>query len=189
MGRHNLGNALAAVVAATLAGVSEHDIRESLVSFRGVKRRQDWVGNVRGIRVMDDFAHHPTAVSETLLAVRECHPEARLIAAFEPRTNSSRRKVFQEDYATAFKVADVICVKSPPGLESIPEPERLDAAKLVRDIARGGRDAHLFEGTDLLIRFLSDFCGPGDLVVCMSNGSFDGLPHRLTEALRNRTPV
>jgi len=189
MGRHNLGNALAAVVAATLAGVSEHDIRESLVSFRGVKRRQDWIGNVRGIRVMDDFAHHPTAVSETLLAVKECHPEARLIAAFEPRTNSSRRKVFQDDYATAFEAADVICVKVPPGIESIPESERLDAAKLVQDIARGGREAHLFESTDLLVGFLSEFCGPGDLVVCMSNGSFDGLPHRLTEALGNHAPV
>ena len=133
---------------------------------------------------MDDFAHHPTAVQETLQALRRFYPERRLIAAFEPRTNSSRRAVFQDAYAASFDAADCICIKQPPGLETIPESERLNTGQLVEDVRKRGKEAHYLRGVEDLLSFLTGYCPAGDLVVCMSNGSFDGLPQRLLQTLQ-----
>jgi UDP-N-acetylmuramate: L-alanyl-gamma-D-glutamyl-meso-diaminopimelate ligase len=182
-GRHNALNTLAVIAACRLAGMESDSVAAGLECFNGVKRRQDRIGEVNGILVIDDFAHHPTAVRETIRAMKLFHPTRRLIAAFEPRTNSSRRNVFQEAYARAFDDADLVCIKAPSGLEAIPEPERLDSAKLVRDIACRHKEVCLFSGTDELIHYLLGEGRRDDVILCMSNGSFDGLPVRLVQAL------
>jgi UDP-N-acetylmuramate: L-alanyl-gamma-D-glutamyl-meso-diaminopimelate ligase len=182
-GRHNVWNLAAVIAAASIAGMTMESIQEAVLAFNGVKRRQDVIGEFGGVLVMDDFAHHPTAVHETLLALKLYHPKRRLIAAFEPRSNSSRRNVFQELYSHAFSAADLICIKQPPGMETVPESERLDAQRLVDDICRRDKDARFFPATDDLLGFLLGEARPGDLIVCMSNGSFDGLTHRLAADL------
>ncbi len=186
-GRHNLLNTLAARAVAAQAGLTPAQFQEGLLTFQGVRRRQDLVGEAGGVLIMDDFAHHPTAVQETLAALRRFYPERRLLAAFEPRTNSSRRAVFQEAYAASFDAADVVCIKQPPGLEAIPASERLDAERLVTDLKKQGKAARFFETTEELVGFLDRHCRAGDLVVCMSNGSFDELPHRLLQTLGVRS--
>jgi UDP-N-acetylmuramate: L-alanyl-gamma-D-glutamyl-meso-diaminopimelate ligase len=185
-GRHNAWNIAAVIAAATLAGMSLKSIQEAVLAFNGVKRRQDVLGEFGGVLVMDDFAHHPTAVHETLLALKLFHPLRRLIAAFEPRSNSSRRNVFQQLYCGAFSAADLICIKQPPAMDSIPGEERLDAGRLVEDIRKRGKDAQFFPTTDELLGFLLESARSGDLIVCMSNGSFDGLPKKLADALPGR---
>lgn len=182
-GKHNVWNLTAAIAAASITGISLDSIREAVLGFHGVKRRQEVIGEFAGVIVMDDFAHHPTAVHETLQGLKLFHPERRLIAAFEPRSNSSRRNVFQEMYSRAFSAADLICVKQPPGMDSIPEHQRLDARRLVEDICKREKNARFFQTTDELVGFLLQSARPGDLIVCMSNGSFDGLPQRLAAEL------
>jgi len=182
-GRHNVWNLAAVIAAASIAGMSMESIQEAVLAFNGVKRRQDVIGEFGGVLVIDDFAHHPTAVHETLLALKLYHPKRRLIAAFEPRSNSSRRNVFQDLYSHAFSAADIICIKQPPGMEAVPESERLDAQRLVDDICRGEKDARFFPTTDELLGFLLGSARPGDLIVCMSNGIFDGLTNRLAADL------
>lgn len=182
-GRHNLGNTLAAMAVASILGLTRNQFQEALLAFQGVKRRQDILGEPNGILIIDDFAHHPTAVQETLQALHRFYPDRRLIAAFEPRTNSSRRAVFQGAYASAFDAADCICIKEPPGLDTIPELERLNTRQLVEDITKRQKEAYSFQSAADLLDFLKDYCSPGDMVVCMSNGSFDGLPQDLLQAL------
>jgi UDP-N-acetylmuramate: L-alanyl-gamma-D-glutamyl-meso-diaminopimelate ligase len=184
-GRHNAYNTLAVIAACRIAGMDYDCLGAGLEGFKGVQRRQDRIGEVGGILVIDDFAHHPTAVQETIQAMKLFHPSRRLIAAFEPRTNSSRRNVFQESYARAFDSADLVCIKSPPGLETIPESERLDSMRLVQEIETRRKRACLFAGTDELIDFLLGEARIGDVILCMSNGSFDGLPGRLLRALES----
>jgi UDP-N-acetylmuramate: L-alanyl-gamma-D-glutamyl-meso-diaminopimelate ligase len=185
-GRHNLGNTLAARAVASILGLNQRQYQEALFAFQGVRRRQDIVGESSGILIIDDFAHHPTAVRETLQALRLFYPDRRLIAAFEPRTNTSRRAVFQGAYAASFDKADCIGIKQPPGMESIPEPERLNARLLVEDLRKRQKEACFFENTEDLLAFLVGYCSSGDLVVCMSNGSFDGLPQKLLHAVRRQ---
>jgi UDP-N-acetylmuramate: L-alanyl-gamma-D-glutamyl-meso-diaminopimelate ligase len=182
-GKHNVWNLTAAIAAASIAGMTLESIREAVEAFNGVKRRQEVVGEFAGVLVMDDFAHHPTAVHETLQGLKLFYPERRLIAAFEPRSNSSRRNVFQDVYPSAFSAADLICIKQPPAMESIPEHQRLDARRLVDDIRKTEKDAHFFQTTDELLGFLLQSARPGDLIVCMSNGSFDGLTEKLAAEL------
>lgn len=185
-GRHNAWNVTAVIAAATLAGMTMQSILEAVLSFGGVKRRQDVLGEFGGVLVMDDFAHHPTAVHETLLGLKLFHPLRRLIAAFEPRSNSSRRNIFQQLYSTSFSAADIVCIKQPPAMDSIPGEERMDAERLVEDIRKRGKDSHFFETSEALFEFLLKSAKSGDLIVCMSNGSFDGLTQKLADALRSR---
>jgi UDP-N-acetylmuramate: L-alanyl-gamma-D-glutamyl-meso-diaminopimelate ligase len=186
-GRHNTMNALSVMIAASIAGLSMEQVQEAFLSFKGVKRRQDIIGEYNDILIMDDFAHHPTAVQETVRAIRDFYPGRRIIAAFEPRTNSSRRNVFHDAYAASFDDADCICIKQPAGLDAIPDHERLDTRRLVEDICLRQKDARFFQSTDELLNFFTSYLAPGDLVLCMSNGSFDGLPQRLAELLNTST--
>lgn len=186
-GRHNLLNTLAARAVAELVGLDRDRFQNALLAFQGIRRRQDVLGEAGGVLIIDDFAHHPTAVQETLQALRRFYPEKRLITAFEPRTNSSRRAVFQDSYAVAFDDAECTCIKQPPGLETIPETERLNTRQLVEDVRKRGKEARCFEGAEDLLNFLTSYCRAGDLVVCMSNGSFDGLPRRLLQALQENS--
>lgn len=183
MGRHNLLNALAVIAVLDSLGISRPDIGRGLETFAGVRRRQEIRGVRRGITVMDDFAHHPTAVRETIAAVRPFFPEGRLVAVFEPRTNTSMRKVFQEDYAAAFDGADRICVRHPPLLHKIPSDQRFSSKKLAADLKRRGKDARFFADTDTLIDFLTATSRPGDLLLVMSNGGFDNIHERLLNLL------
>jgi UDP-N-acetylmuramate: L-alanyl-gamma-D-glutamyl-meso-diaminopimelate ligase len=185
-GRHNLLNTLAVLAVAAQIGIAPDRVQEALLSFQGIKRRQDVLGEIDGIVIIDDFAHHPTAVRETIEAIRRYYPERRLWALFEPRSNSSRRNVFQDDYSRAFDGADLIGIKEPPQLSSIPLSEQLDTQALVAEIVRRGKEAHRFEATDHILAFVMDRCLPGDVMLIMSNGSFDGLPPRLLAALQDR---
>jgi UDP-N-acetylmuramate: L-alanyl-gamma-D-glutamyl-meso-diaminopimelate ligase len=183
IGRHNLLNALAVIAVADRLGIAAAAAAEALESFQGVKRRQEIRGEKRGITVMDDFAHHPTAVRETIAAVRSSYPGRRLIAVFEPRSNSSMRKVFQSVYPQSFDGADRVCIRRPSMLEKVPEAERFSAEALVVDLQRQGRDAAFFPDTESIIAFLVDTGRSGDVVLIMSNGGFDNIHERLLSAL------
>jgi len=183
-GKHNLFNALAVIAVADFIGVSARDIGRALETFEGIKRRQEIRGEVNGVTVMDDFAHHPTAVRETLNAIKPFYPTGRLIAVFEPRTNSSMRAVFQDIYPTVFDAADLVCIREPSLLHKIPEDERFSASRLVADICKRGVAAKHFEDTDKIIEFVAAEAVSGDVVLIMSNGGFDNIHQRLLDTLK-----
>jgi UDP-N-acetylmuramate: L-alanyl-gamma-D-glutamyl-meso-diaminopimelate ligase len=183
IGVHNLKNALAAIAVADYLGVGTDEIAEALTGFSGVRRRQEIRGEKRGIVVMDDFAHHPTAVRETLSAVKQYFKNNRIIAVFEPRTNSSMRKVFQQDYATVFDPADRICIRKPSMLKKVPAGERFSSQQLVADLNKRGKDAVHFDDTEAIIDDLARTSMPGDIILIMSNGGFDNIHERLLDAL------
>ncbi len=183
LGKHNLENITAAAAAALNLGISPEAVRAALKDFPGVARRQQIRGEKNGILVMDDFAHHPTAVKATIEAVAAAFPRRRLIAVFEPRTNSSRRKVFQQAYGMSFDSADMVCVRRPPSAESIDPADRFSAGQLAADLAARGIDARSFPDTDAIIEFLVSRARPGDIILVMSNGGFDNIHSRLLDAL------
>ncbi|MBF0451067.1 MAG: UDP-N-acetylmuramate:L-alanyl-gamma-D-glutamyl-meso-diaminopimelate ligase [Candidatus Magnetomorum sp.] len=185
MGTHNLSNILSTIAVAHDLGIEASDIASGLESFKGIKRRQEIRGIENNITVMDDFAHHPTAVYETLCAVKPFYSKGRMIAVFEPRTNSSRRRVFQNVYPKAFQPADIICVRQAPLLEKIPENERFSSRELVDQINANGQNAHYFETTDQIIDFVAHTAHPHDLVIIMSNGGFDNIHERLLHRLKS----
>jgi UDP-N-acetylmuramate: L-alanyl-gamma-D-glutamyl-meso-diaminopimelate ligase len=181
VGIHNVRNALAAIAVGSEAGLTADTMAKALRSFKGVKRRLDLVGIAAGVTVYDDFAHHPTAVGETLAGLRAAYPEARIWAVFEPRSASSCRRVFQDEFARAFDPADRVLI-APVFRSSLPEGERLSVAQLVRDIASSGRAAREAD-VDEIIATISSERREGDLVVIMSNGGFGGIHGRLLKAL------
>jgi UDP-N-acetylmuramate: L-alanyl-gamma-D-glutamyl-meso-diaminopimelate ligase len=183
IGEHNLRNLLAGIAVGHRLGLDRDVISRALSTFRGVRRRQEIRGVKNGITVIDDFAHHPTAVRETVRAVKTFYHDRRLIAVFEPRTNSSRRKVFQSVYAAAFDDADMICIRQAPMLEKIPTEQRFSSEKLVRDLCRSGKNAIYFGDTDQIIDFLLEQARPRDVVLIMSNGGFDNIHARLLDRL------
>lgn len=182
-GRHNLENALAAVAAAHARGAPAERLAEGLARFRGVRRRQELRGEIRGIRVIDDFAHHPTAVRETLAAVRALHPGRRLLAAFEPRSNTSRRSLHQGAYAESFDAADRVFIQAPLPHDRVPEAERLDAEALCARIAARGTPATAHQSADALQATLLGEAREGDVILVMSNGAFGGLVDGLLSEL------
>jgi UDP-N-acetylmuramate: L-alanyl-gamma-D-glutamyl-meso-diaminopimelate ligase len=183
MGEHNLANILAVIAIAKDLGINKTDLAKGIQTFQGIKRRQEIRGVKNGITVMDDFAHHPTAVLETLKAVKPFYANGRIIAVFEPRTNSSRRRVFQNIYPNVFYPADIVCVRQAPLLEKIPENERFSSQELVDMLKQKGQDAHYFESTDQIIAYVIQIAQPNDLVIIMSNGGFDNIHVRLLEQL------
>jgi UDP-N-acetylmuramate: L-alanyl-gamma-D-glutamyl-meso-diaminopimelate ligase len=185
-GAHNLSNTLAMVALAHELGLDTGTIQQTLTTFRGVRRRQEVRGEPGGITVIDDYAHHPTAVQATLEALRPFYGGRRLWAVFEPRTNSSKRKVFQERYAAAFDGADLVLIKEPPGLDRIAPEERLSAQQLVDDIGARGIEAYYFPDTDGILPIILSKVEPGDVLLVMSTGSFDNLIEKLLEALNER---
>ena len=182
-GRHNVLNTLAVLATLSDLGLDRRRLQEALPEFAGVKRRLEVVGEFSGITVVDDFAHHPTAVAETLLAARGLFPGRRLLVAFEPRTNTSRRAIFQHDYVQALANADLIFVREPSDIWKAPEDDRFSSPQLVADLNRAGRQACYFPDTDALLADLLTRVQPGDVVLVMSNGGFDGLIPRLCQAL------
>jgi UDP-N-acetylmuramate: L-alanyl-gamma-D-glutamyl-meso-diaminopimelate ligase len=182
VGTHNVRNALAAIAIAAELGIGEQRIAQSLQSFAGVRRRLELVGLAGGVSVYDDFAHHPTAVAETLAGVRASHPGARIWAVFEPRSASSCRRIFQEDFARAFSAADEVLV-APVYRSTLPEAERLSPGLLVESLRARGQSASAPASLDDLVAAIVAGHRPGDLVVMMSNGSFGGVHQRLLRAL------
>jgi UDP-N-acetylmuramate: L-alanyl-gamma-D-glutamyl-meso-diaminopimelate ligase len=183
VGEHNLLNALSAVAAADRLSIPAEAVAAAFKTFEGVKRRQEVRGQKSGITVMDDFAHHPTAVRETIRAVKPFCAGGRFIAVFEPRTNSSMRNVFQNIYPLSFDGADIICIREPSLLEKIPPRERFSSQQLVKDLKGRDKDAYYFTDTDSIIDFLVTEAKSGDLILVMSNGGFDNIHERLLSVL------
>ena len=181
IGYHNMNNTLACIAAAKKLGLPDDVIFRAMMSFSGVKRRQEVRGVKNGITVMDDFAHHPTAVKETLKAVKPHYREGRIIAVFEPRTNTSMRRFFQETYPESFLDADLVCICDPAVKKRIPRHEKFSTVQLVQDIEKKGVKAIHFKKSDDVIHELPPMLEPKDLVLIMSNGGFDNIHARLLE--------
>lgn len=182
-GLHNCLNALAVIALLNHLGFSVEAIFSGLASFEGVKRRQQIRGQVGGITVVDDFAHHPTAVRETLQALRLAWPDNRLVVVFEPRTNTSRRAVFQKEYAGVFSAADRVLIREHVPLDTLSLEEQFSSARLAADLAAQGLPARAYADTDAILTALVTDCMAGDIVVILSNGGFDGIHDRLLTLL------
>jgi UDP-N-acetylmuramate: L-alanyl-gamma-D-glutamyl-meso-diaminopimelate ligase len=188
-GGFNVENALGALAATTVLGVPLEAAKAALATFKGVKRRQEWRGEERGVAVIDDFAHHPTAVRGSIGALRQRFADRRLIAVFEPRTNTSRRAIFQQDYARSFDGADRVIIRSIPETPLYSATgaveEFFSAEKLVADLGERGLPATSCDSVEEIVEQLTAECRSGDVVLCMSNGSFDDIWQRLLDALRD----
>ena len=183
-GEFNIRNAAMAAAAATFAGLTADEIRAGLESFDGVARRQELKGEVNGIKVIDDFAHHPTAIRLAVQSLRQRHPDSRLWVLFEPRSNTTRRAVFQTELAEALASADFAVVAAIPDLHKFPENDRLNPDQLSADIARlGGRGWYLPD-VETIIAKVKDTAKPGDIIAVLSNGGFGGIHEKLLAALR-----
>ena len=182
-GTHNLENALAVAGLCHQLGVSWKKIQTGLATFKGVKRRQEIVGEKNGVTVIDDFAHHPTAVKRTLEAIRARYPDKRLWAVFEPRSNTSRRNIHAQQYAGAFDSADHVILAGLYHPEKIPEGERLDIPQLAENLKQKGIDAHPLTGTDAILEFILRGITARDAVLFMSNGDFDNIHRKLLERI------
>jgi UDP-N-acetylmuramate: L-alanyl-gamma-D-glutamyl-meso-diaminopimelate ligase len=185
-GEHNVRNALAAMALAAEAGVSPGAARASLAAFRGVRRRLEVRGVARGVAGLDDFAHHPTAVAATLQALR-AQAEGRLVAVFEPRSYTSRTRVFLDGFARALSTADRVVVAAAHLPSRVPEADRLSERELVEAISRGGTEAAFIPGVDGIVEALAGTLEPGDRVVILSNGGFGGIHDRLLQALEHHS--
>ena len=185
-GGHNAGNAAAAALALFRLGYPAERVAEAFAGFEGVKRRQEVVGEFGKVLVVDDFAHHPTAVRETVRAIRARHPGRPVTAVFEPRSNTSRRKIFQREFAEALSGADSIVLAGVFGAEKFPPGDRLDPGAVVASLRAAGREAIYIEEVDRIVEHLSAEARPGDLILIMSNGGFGGIQGKLARALADR---
>jgi UDP-N-acetylmuramate: L-alanyl-gamma-D-glutamyl-meso-diaminopimelate ligase len=183
VGAHNVRNALAAIAVGHAVGLEAREMIDGFARFAGVKRRLEALGTVAGVTVYDDFAHHPTAIAETLAALRAAHPASRIRAVFEPRSASSCRKVFQRAFADSFGAADDVVIAA-VYRANLPEAERLSAEQLVDDIAAAGGQARYVPEVDDIVDLLVRERRDGDQVVLMSNGGFGGIHGKLLDALR-----
>jgi UDP-N-acetylmuramate: L-alanyl-gamma-D-glutamyl-meso-diaminopimelate ligase len=182
-GHHNISNMLPCIALADHLGIPKKIVSQALQTFQGVKRRQEFKGEKRGILVIDDFAHHPTSVRETIKAVRQKFEGRRLVAVFEPRSNSSRRNIFQAEYAASFDDADLVLIPEPGNVEGIPLEERFSSKHLVDELRGRDVEANSFADPDLLLDHLTRVARPGDVVLFMSNGSFNNIQRRFLESM------
>lgn len=183
MGRHNASNLVGVIGLLLEIGIPLREIQSALDEFQGIKRRQEILATLRGITLIDDFAHHPTAVLETLQAIRERYHEGRLWAIFEPRSNTTRRKVFQKDFVQAFEPADEVVFAAPYLPEKIPESERLDPAQVITDLRHHGKKARYFASVDEIVDVVSKEALNQDIVCFMSNGGFGGIYEKMIQRL------
>jgi UDP-N-acetylmuramate: L-alanyl-gamma-D-glutamyl-meso-diaminopimelate ligase len=185
-GRHNVLNSLAALIVAQGRGIRRESIQEALSTFRSVKRRMDVNGEMDGVLVVDDFAHHPTAIKATIEAARLCWPGKRVWAVLEPRSNSMRRKVFQDALPESLALGDKVLLGSVHRAGQLADEQRLDPESVAAAIRDLGRDARVLPGADAIADLLAVEAKPGDLLLIMSNGSFDGLCEKLLKKLAAR---
>jgi UDP-N-acetylmuramate: L-alanyl-gamma-D-glutamyl-meso-diaminopimelate ligase len=188
-GRHNVLNALAAIIVARGRGISVESLQKSLGSFRSVRRRLDVKGEFHGILVVDDFAHHPTAVRATIEAARGRWPSRRLWAILEPRSNSMRRKVFQETLPQALALADRVALGGVFRAQQLGDENRLEPETVAASVRALGKDAHVVPGGEAMADFLAANAKQNDLLLIMSNGSFDGLCEKLLAKLKSLEPA
>ncbi len=182
-GHHNVLNALAALIVAQGRGIRRDSIQEALATFRSVKRRMDVKGEVNGILVVDDFAHHPTAIKATVEAARLRWPERRIWAILEPRSNSMRRKVFQDALPVSLALGDKVLLGSVHRAGQLADEQRLDPETVAASVRKLGKEARVLPGADSIADLLASEAKPGDLLLVMSNGSFDGLCEKLLKKL------
>jgi UDP-N-acetylmuramate: L-alanyl-gamma-D-glutamyl-meso-diaminopimelate ligase len=184
LGLHNVRNALAAIAVSRNIGIPADEVAAGLQAFKGVKRRLEIIGVRSGVTIMDDFAHHPTAVHETLTALRAGYPSRRIWAVFEPRSASSCRRVFQDDFARAFGAADEVVVAA-VFRSLLPDSERLSEEGLVSDLRSRGQRARYIREVDEIVHTIAAERREGDIVVLMSNGGFGGIHQKLLHALND----
>ncbi len=182
-GEYNLQNAIGVLATLLESGIQPRNLAKGLASFKGVKRRQELAGEVGGVSVIDDFAHHPTAVAKTIAGIRERFPDSRVWAIFEPRSNTSRRNIFQRQFTEALSSADKVILASPYKSLAIPDEERFDSQAVAAELMRKGTDAHHIEGVDHIVEFAVRGAESGDVMLVMSNGSFGGVIQKLLAAL------
>jgi UDP-N-acetylmuramate: L-alanyl-gamma-D-glutamyl-meso-diaminopimelate ligase len=185
-GRHNAGNAAAAALALFRLGYPADRVAAAFAGFEGVRRRQEVVGEIGGVLVIDDFAHHPTAVRETIRGIRERYPGRPVTAVFEPRSNTSRRKIFQGEFARALSGADSVILAGVFDAGKFPPDDRLDPGEVVAAVRESGREARYIEEVDRIVDHLSAEARAGDLILIMSNGGFGGIQGKLAHALETR---
>lgn len=184
-GDHNISNLLSIIVLSNYLGIDIPVLSKAILSFKGVKRRQEIKGEPGGILILDDFAHHPTAVEKTITAVKNRYKNRRLIAVFEPRSNSSRRKIFQKRYSESFNSAHLILIPEPPLMEKVAPEERFSSQKLVKDLKKKGLGAVYFPDTNKLVSYILKNAKKGDVILIMSNGAFDNIHEKLLNKLKN----
>jgi len=183
VGELNVRNALAVVACAKHCGLKNHQIQSAFDTFKGIKRRMEVRGIAGGVTVVDDFGHHPTAIRETLRALRIKYPTSKVWAVFEPRTNTTRRNIFQAELAAAFADADAVVISQVARLELLAPEERLDAARLMQDLKTGGKAAAYLPDVDAIVAHVTNGAQGGDVVCVFSNGGFGGIHGKLIERL------
>lgn len=184
-GKHNALNALAVIAVLDHLGLAPASYQKGLAEFGGVKRRQEVRGIINNITVIDDFAHHPTAVKVTLNGLKLGYANSRLIAVFEPRTNSSRRAIFQQDYTRVFDDADMVLIREPVPLDNVPTDEMFSSAKLAEELRLKGLESQSFKNADEILSYLEQVMEPGDVVAILSNGGFENIHAKLLQQLEN----
>lgn len=185
-GYHNIENATGVFAAGRALGLSRETIAKAFRTFKGVKRRQESRGEVGGVLVLDDFAHHPTAVRETIEGIRQRFPERRLWAVFEPRSNTSRRNIHQDEYVTALANADVVTIREPEPHDMVPPDQQLNVGAIVTELNSQGVIADAAPDVEKLVERVSANARPNDLLLVMSNGSFGGFIASVMERLKAR---
>ncbi len=183
VGELNVRNALAVIAAAKHCGLSNKQIQSAFDTFKGIKRRMEVRGIAGGVTVVDDFGHHPTAIRETLKALRLKYPREKIWAVFEPRSNTTRRNVFQNELASAFADADAVVVSEVARLEQLVPAERLNPEKLMQDLKSSGKDAAYLPDVDSIVAHILKNVQGGDIVCVFSNGGFGGIHAKLLERL------
>ena len=184
IGEFNVRNAAMAVSAAHFYNVPFEQIRKALKTFTGIRRRQEVRGEAGGVTVIDDFGHHPTAIAQTLEGLRVKYPAAKLWAVFEPRSNTTRRAVFQDVLPKAFAGADGVVLAQVARMDQLPPDQRLNPEKVVSDLKAAGKQAFYEPDTAAIINRVADLAGKGDVIVVFSNGGFDNIHAKLLEALK-----
>jgi UDP-N-acetylmuramate: L-alanyl-gamma-D-glutamyl-meso-diaminopimelate ligase len=186
LGVFNVRNALDVIVTCKEMGISDGTLQAGLTTFKSVKRRLELRGEVNQVRVYDDFAHHPTAVLETLTAVRQRYPKDRIWAVFEPRSQTCRRRIFEPDFIKSFDPADMVVIARVFAASKLKPEEQLSPDRVVDGVRQRGKSAQTFDSTAEIVDFVSRQAAPGDHVVVMSNGGFDNMHERLLTALQSR---
>ncbi len=185
IGEFNIRNAAMAIIAAQFAGLNVKQLADSMARFEGVARRQEVKGVVNDISVVDDFAHHPTAIKQSILGLRQRYPQSRIWAVFEPRSNTTRRNIFQSELALALASADFSIVAAVDNPEKVVESERLNLRKLADDLSALGKEAFIGGSAQDIVATIAKKAQPGDVVLIMSNGGFDGIHAKLLNALQS----
>ena len=189
LGEFNVKNALAVTAAARRHGIAYDDIQKAFKTFMNVKRRLEFKGEFGGVKVYDDFAHHPTAIRETLKAFRSKYPKQRIIAIFEPRSNTTRRNIFQRELAECFAEANVVFISQIARLQLLAESERLDPEKVMADIRAQGKEAFYLPDAQTISTKVAEIARKDDVIIVMSNGAFGGIHRMLREKLSAKPAV